>query len=306
MTIRKIGIFLSGLLLWVCSVARAAPPPDYVFTTVDVAGAQVTVVEGINDRGHVVGTSRIDIFDLESSGFLLADGVFSPISVPGARSTTPQGINKDGSIVGSVSSAGGQKGFLFEDGAFTVFDVPLSTGVCLTSAYTINNNGQIVGEYLDHCDVGNRQHGFLNDDGKFTSIDFPGAHGTVANGINDRGHIVGFFYGDTPETAEPRGFVKKGRSFKAVDASFVGTYNTVVNGINNDGNMVGIFSSTVLGFGSFVYVDGQFIELEVPSAFITLALAINKRGQIAGFYSDSKGTHGFIATPVKHKTPGVN
>jgi uncharacterized membrane protein len=306
MTIRKIGIFLSGLLLWVSSVARAAPPPDYVFTTVDVPGAQVTVVEGINDRGHVVGTSRIDIFDLESSGFLLADGVFSPISVPGARSTTPQGINKDGSIVGSVSTAGGQKGFLFEDGAFTVFDVPLSTGVCLTSAYTINNNGQIVGEYLDHCDIGNRQHGFLNDDRKFTSIDFPGALGTVANGINDRGHIVGFFYGDTPETAEPRGFLKKGRSFRAVDASFVGTYNTVLNGINNDGNMVGTFSSTVLGFGSFVYIDGQFIELEVPSASITVALAINKRGQIAGFYSDSKGTHGFIATPVKHRTPAVN
>jgi hypothetical protein len=40
----------------------------------------------------------------------------------------------------------------------------------------------------------------------------------------------------------------------AVDASFVGTYNTVLNGINNDGNMVGTFSSTVLGFGSFVYI----------------------------------------------------
>jgi uncharacterized membrane protein len=86
----------------------------------------------------------------------------------------------------------------------------------------------------------------------------------------------------------------------------VGTYNTVLNGINNDGNMVGTFSSTVLGFGSFVYVNGQFIELEVPSASITVALAINKRGQIAGFYSDSEGTHGFIATPVKHKSPGVN
>jgi len=44
----------------------------------------------------------------------------------------PPGDQHDGSIVGSVSSAGGQKGFLFEDGAFTVFDVPLSTGVCLT------------------------------------------------------------------------------------------------------------------------------------------------------------------------------
>ena len=212
----------------------------------------------------------------------------------------PQGINTRGSIVGSVISAGVQKGFLFEDGAFTVFDVTLSTGVCLTSAYVINNRDQVLGEYLDLCDVSNRQHGFLYNEGKFVSIDFPGAHGTVANGMNNRGHIVGFFYGDTPETAEPRGFVKKGKKFKAVDAPFPGTYNTSVNGINNAGDMVGTFSSTELGFGSFVRVKGQFIELVFPSAFSTIALAINNRGQIAGFFSDSQGTHGFIATPAKN------
>jgi len=86
--------------------------------------------------------------------------------------------------------------------------------------------------------------------------------------MNNRGHIVGFFYGDTPETAEPRGFVKKGRKFKAVDAPFPGTYNTSVNGINNAGDMVGTFSSTELGFGSFVRVKGQFIELVFPSALV--------------------------------------
>jgi hypothetical protein len=39
---------------------------------------------------------------------------------------------------------------------------------------------------------------------------------------------------------------------------------------------------------------------------LTIALAINKRGQIAGFYIDALGTHGFIATPVKNKNRNVN
>ena len=200
-------MFLFGFLLCVASIAQAGPRRGYVFATIDIPGAQETVVEGINDMGHVVGTSRVDIFDDEATGFLLADGVVSPISIPDARNTIPQGINRDGSIVGSVISDGVPKGFLFENGEFTVFDVPLSTGVCQTAAYMTNNSGQVVGEYLDLCEVSNRQHGFLFDDGEFVSIDFPGAHGTVANGMNNRGHIVGFFYGDTPETAEPRGFV---------------------------------------------------------------------------------------------------
>ena len=61
MTIRKMGMILSGLLLCVGVVAQAAPPPGYVFATIDVPGAQETVIEGINDMGHVVGTSRADI-----------------------------------------------------------------------------------------------------------------------------------------------------------------------------------------------------------------------------------------------------
>ncbi len=237
MVTRKLGTFVLGLLVvCVCSLAQAALPSEYVFTSINVPGAQITMAEGINDFGHVVGTSRIDIFDPESSGFLLADGVFSPITIPGARSTVPQGINKHGSIVGIVFGPSGQKGFLSDHGAFTVFDVPLSTGVCLTSAYTINNSGQIVGEYLDRCEVGNRQHGFLYAEGEFTSIDFPGALGTVANGINNQGHMVGTF------SSTVLGF----GSFIYVDGQFIelevpSAFITVALAINKAGQIAGFY-----------------------------------------------------------------
>jgi uncharacterized membrane protein len=299
---------LCAVVLCFCSVAYAEqPPPEYKFNSIDVPGAKITVVEGINDLGHVVGSSMVDVFDPRSTGFVFADGQFRTINVPGATSLTPQSINKHGSIVGSLIEDGIQKAFLLENDQLTIFDVPASE-VCLSSAFTINNRGQIVGEYLDQCDVGNRQHGFLYDDGKFSSIDFPGADGTVVNGINNEGDIVGFFYGAPAEGMTTSGFVKKNeRVFRVVDVPFPGTTSTSVNGINNDGDMVGTFSSSSLGVGSFVFVNRKFVELEFPSAFMTIALAINKRGQIAGFYIDGQGgTHGFIATPVKNKNRNVN
>lgn len=304
----KPGKILCAVVLCFCSVAYAEqPPPEYKFTSIDVPGAKVTVVEGINDSGHVVGSSMVDVFDQRSTGFVFADGQFKAINVPGASRLTPQSINKHGSIVGSLIEDGIQKAFLLENDELTVFDVPIASGVCLTSAFTINNRGQIVGEYLDQCDVGNRQHGFLFDDGKFSSIDFPGADGTVVNGINNEGDLVGFFYGVPAGGMTTSGFIKKNdRAFRVVDAPFAGTTSTSVNGINNDGDMVGTFSSNDMGVGSFVFVNRQFVELEFPSAIMTIALAINKRGQIAGFYIDGQGTHGFIATPVKNKNRNVN
>jgi uncharacterized membrane protein len=299
---------LCAVVLCFCSVAYGAqPPPEYKFTSVDVPGAKVTVVEGINDLGHVVGSSMVDVFDPRSTGFVLADGQFRTINVPGATSLTPQSINKHGSIVGSLVENGIQKAFLLENDQLTVFDVPIANEVCLSSAFTINNRGQIVGEYLDQCNVGNRQHGFLYDDGTFSSIDFPGADGTVVNGINNDGDIVGFFYGAPAGGMTTSGFIKKNdRVFRVVDVPFPGTTSTSVNGINNDGDMVGTFSSDLMGVSSFVFVNRKFVELEFPSAMLTIALAINKRGQIAGFYIDALGTHGFIATPVKNKNRNVN
>jgi uncharacterized membrane protein len=51
----------------------------------------------------------------------------------------------------------------------------------------ISNSFIIVGSYYD--DTGS--HGFLLDGDTFITIDLPGALATYADGINDRGQIVG-------------------------------------------------------------------------------------------------------------------
>jgi hypothetical protein len=104
---------------------------------------------------------------------------FTTINLPG----DPRGINNAGQIVGfSISNF---SGFLQNpDGTATTIQVK-STGQTLV--YSINNSGQIVGQYDDAG-----FHGFLDNAGSFTMIDLPSAVGlSYAAGINDAGEIVG-------------------------------------------------------------------------------------------------------------------
>jgi probable HAF family extracellular repeat protein len=83
---------------------------------------------------------------------------------------------------------------------FTAFDVPGATQG--TSAYGINNHGQIVG-YSN----GPGTHGFLRaKGGTFTQLDVPGAAYTLAQRINGHGQIVGVFV-DTNNGGILRGFL---------------------------------------------------------------------------------------------------
>src|SRR6185436_6868907 len=52
------------------------------FTQIDVPGADITYVHGINNRGQVVGHSRDDIF-APAHGFLWANRDFTSLDIPG-------------------------------------------------------------------------------------------------------------------------------------------------------------------------------------------------------------------------------
>jgi len=92
---------------------------------------------------------------------------------------------------------------VFADGHFTSFDFPDAT---LTQGDDINEDGQIVGAYID---ANGGTHGFFKARNSYTSIDFPGAAVTTAWGINNRGQIVG----DHRDTLSgfPRGFIAERR-----------------------------------------------------------------------------------------------
>jgi hypothetical protein len=76
-----------------------------VYTTLDVPGALLTLAEGIDDEGVIVGLF-IDAAGNEH-GFILRRGVYATIDVPGAAGTAIFSINAVGEIVGSYGDTSG-------------------------------------------------------------------------------------------------------------------------------------------------------------------------------------------------------
>jgi hypothetical protein len=172
-----------------------------------------TEVLGINDQGEMVG-AYVDSQGLH--GFSYDGTTFTPINDPNAHDGPPgpllegtaaYGINNQAQIVGYYSSgiSPGNHGFQLNGSNYIDVDDPQGTGCCGLNAYTvatrINNNGQIVGYYIDATGI----HGFLDRSGQYGQIDEPMATYqpnaavpgvvTFPLGITDSGIIAGSYYG---------------------------------------------------------------------------------------------------------------
>ena len=83
------------------------------FTTLDVPGAVLTVAEGINNPGTIVGVYLNDIVNFIRHGFVLNNGVFMKVDVPDAQQTEINSINAIGEIGGYyIDSTGVVHGFI--------------------------------------------------------------------------------------------------------------------------------------------------------------------------------------------------
>ena len=203
------------------------------YTLFDYPGLQFsdTFVNGINDRGDIVGS--YDGFDADFNfvfgGYVLSHGVFTQFSVPGASFAIPLSINARGDVTGYYGDADfNLHGFVLRGGVVTTLDVP---GADLTIPSGINAKGQIVGSYV----AGDTWYGFRWDQGVFTTLQLPWPTVfTRAMDINDRGEVAGFY--DDLDFRQ-HGFVLSGGKFTRIDAP--GASRTVVTGINAPGNILG-------------------------------------------------------------------
>ena len=264
---RVLGLQILAMLAWIPGSALASN-----VVLIDVPGATSTTPWDINSQGDVVG--YFSTGDGHSHGFLWSKGAFIYIDVPGATSTGLFGVNDGGDIVGMYSPPfpGLPQGFLLQDGEFT----PLGE---LLFPWGINNRGDIVGADFRRFRVGflldaagvltsfdlfdstvkdinnagvmvgvccfgtNRfGQGFSIDKrGTITFIDAPGVQELNANGITERGDIVGWAEMISPSfQVVRRGFVldHKG-AFRFVDIP--GALSTSVLGVNDRGDLVGTY-----------------------------------------------------------------
>ena len=184
--------------------------------------------------------------------------------------------------------------------SFASLSDPLATTG--TFAQGINDKGQIVGYYFDNS---GGAHGFRYSGGSYTPIDFqPGTNQTFPEGINDKGQIVGWYN----DRSSDHGFLYSGGTYTTLDDPSA-TVSTVARDINDKGQVVGYYQNGLPGGGlanhGFFYDGGTYTTLDDPLAFIpaggsgtadgTVALGINDKRQIVGYYYDGGGSaHGFL------------
>jgi probable HAF family extracellular repeat protein len=302
----------SAVACAVFCVLSGAHAQTYTFTTIDdplatpnlaVGLRTTTVVNGINDRGQVVGYYYVA--SGQAHGFLYTAGTFIPIDNPAGTNTNALGINNSGQIVGSYTSGRPDSGFIYGGGSYTPINYPSTTGPTTTDAFGINDHGQIVGAYAD---IGNGTHGYVYNQGSYTTLDVPGGTTTQAWGINNKGQVSGLYASALPGRPNLHGFLLTDAGYTTLDDP-LGPGETIATGLNDRGQVVGYYSALIgpntsgafiiSGQHAFLYSDGSYLTIDDPLATQgTFAYGINNAGQIVGYYADGSGAYGFIATPI--------
>ena len=182
------------------------PDGRFIRFSLDSPDATNPVPVAINDAGAILGnyTSRGG----RTRTFLRRpDGGFR--TLPGGGATTYVGLNSRGQVVGHLLDlTWSRRSVLLDDkDKPTLFDWP---GTTLTQATAINDQGVIVGVYLNVDDPKFGLHrSFVRDTkGKLSPFDFPGARQTQVSGINNAGQIIGRYEdhdGDHGFLAVPKG-----------------------------------------------------------------------------------------------------
>jgi probable HAF family extracellular repeat protein len=237
---------------------------------------------------------------------------FTSVRPMDSRVAYLSGVNASAVAVGGFCPRGcnpysGQHAFIYDHGKITAFDYPrVGAFTPTTTAYGINNKGQIVGGFCDQpsaCPNGGgyppTDHGFLDDHGTFTELDYPGTHrSTEANAINDAGQIVGVY--DINNTG-PHSFLYFNGQYQNID--YPNGAATTASAINNNGVVAGTYTDQFGINHGFTYQNGTFHQVnDHPDAFDTTVTGINDKGIIVGIWLPNPpktGLYNFIGVPVR-------
>ena len=285
---------------------NAAPGPPPATATADGARWADHRRDHLRTRGdrRMVSTARPTI--RRRLGVLVAGAVVvsaltattaaaappGPMAAPAAGPARPD----PGPATGAGRPA---PGFLLERGRFTPVVPPpgqedfAPLGLGPTD---LNDRRHIVGSYDDVAADATR--GFLLKRGRLTTVHVPGAMSSQAQGINNRGQIVGVYSNDSRAVSAPdatrRGFLLDRGRYLRLDVP--GARDTNAFDINDRGQVVGQYEDAKSRFHGYVLEQGRFRTIDVPGQppGTTAATGINNRGQIIGITGPVQASVGFV------------
>lgn len=323
----KISLVATLAILFTAALAQASnigsvTGEGYTFTNFDLPNSGTnagsgTNINGIANNGNAVGFS-IDNNGNFSNFVRNANGTVTTLNLSGPNAMA-FGINSAGDVVGQQN---GTAFFLPQGGSAQTLTTPAGS----LAGFGINDQGNIVGQFSS----GAATPGFyLSNSGSqtFVQINAPLGPNTVnAQGVNDKGRLVGFYVGND---GQDHGF--DGNVQNANDGILTGmavSDPTIPNvpgepgatfvfsqilGINDQGIAVGYYgdsSTSQHGFlfntitGVYSFVDDPALQFN-NGVEVTQITGITNSGEIAGFYSDAAGVfHGFTACPTGQTCSG--
>jgi probable HAF family extracellular repeat protein len=231
---------------------------------------------GINDRGQIVGASRVGA---EMRAVLWHDGIMTDLgTLPTGGSCTARAINDRGLIVGYC----GARAFRWERGKMV--DIGTLPGGTYSVAFDIGPSGDIVG----YTDARVATRAFRWERGVMADLGVLTWGSSAASGINARGDMVGHIITDEHRaTAWIDG--------KVIDLGVLpGARSSVAQAINVKRQIVGNS-----GGAAVLWDDGGMTMLgALPGANWSWAFDINAAGRIVGVSQDPGPGEAFLRPTV--------
>jgi probable HAF family extracellular repeat protein len=249
----------------------------------------------INNNGQIVGYSmhgwEAVLFDATGNGNNIGLGFLAA-----GDHSIAYGINNSGKIVGEANARWSDYATIFDSTGYGnninlgAIGAKMDDSDDLGVAYSINNNGQIVGEADDSIGV---SHATIFDPtGNGNNI---GLGIGQARSINNNGDIVGYAQNQSKNyhatLFDPTG---NGNNIDlgTLSSAFYDNTYSIAYSINNNGDIVGSAENYLLGYNHAVFFDSTGnIDLGTLGGTYSAALSINENGVIVGCAQNEFGDY---------------
>jgi hypothetical protein len=316
--------FALATLFCLCSLALEGQPNHQRFVIFDAPGASSapqsatyplhgTMVVDINARGEIVGDFNDDANTVFQNFIRYPDGRIVVSNDPSAGTqisslalqvgTMPNGLNDGGVAAGLGMNVNGQTYAWVRsaNGTFTDFTGPQSVSWYkpTTRATSINNRGQVTGDYVDYP---TEYHGYIRDsDGTMTTFDAPDAsfsgfwNGTTPTSINQFGDVCGYYH---DANAAIHSFLRT-HDGNFIDFQVPGASTNAYSGawasrILDDGTVLGFYyDDNYQAYGYVRFPRGQVWTVsfpQIPNAHDFGIVNVNHRGDVLGYYLDANSS----------------